>query len=81
MLPQAKQKTEQPAPDPLLEALTGEAGASARAARSAELDAISARIEAQRHAGASRAGFATLELLSAGVKAAREFLDALKKEG
>ena len=65
--------------DPLTTALSGNAGAAARAGKFAQLDAINKRIQAQRKTGASRQGFVALERLSEAVTAARETIDALAK--
>lgn len=63
----------------LTDALSGEAGVAARARKLAQLDAVSARIQAQRNAGTSRQGFVALEHLSEAVAAARETIEALAK--
>lgn len=65
--------------NPLLDQLSGDAGAAGRAKKLAQLDEISARILARRNAGASRQGFEALERLSEAVACARETVEAFAK--
>jgi hypothetical protein len=65
--------------NPLLDQLSGDAGAKARAQKLAQLDEISARIQGRRNAGASRQGFLALEQLTEAVVLARETVEALAK--
>jgi hypothetical protein len=66
-------------PNPLLEQLSGEAGAAARAQKLEHLADIEMRIQAQRNRGASRQGFQALEHLSHAVAVAREIIEKLAK--